>query len=475
LAEPHRQRPDQASADAAERGWLVSRAPALRQRNFRLFIGTQLISLIGTWMQTLGQAWLIVVLTRDPFVLGLVTAAQALPVLLFSLLGGVVADRADKRRVLLITPSISLALASILGFLCLSQTVEVWHIVVLAFLLGTVNAMEIPTRQAFVVEMVGPDLLPSAVGLNAASYNGGRLIGPAIAGVIIGIATNVIGGPVQGTGVAFLVNAVSFLVVVVGFLLMRKEELFAVPRKAAARGLGAVAHEIGEGLRHVRSDRPVLLTLLVPGLISMLAINFGVLIPILALEYGLDAGGLGLLMAANGVGALVAALRVGIGGKAGTRALIVGAVVLGTSLVLAGIVTGLGAPLPVTAVLLFTAGAGAVSMRTATNTSVQLATAPELRGRVMSLFALVFEGTSPMGGLIAGAVAARFGGPAAFVVCGTGAVILILAGMRELLRIRLDGGRTSPSSGPRAQAPGPAGQAPGGPADPSGPLTRPVR
>ena len=166
--------------------WLAGRAHALRRRNYRIFIATQSISLVGTWMQTLGQAWLVVILTRDPFVLGLITVAQALPVLVFSLLGGVVADRADRRRILLVTPTLSALLAAILALLCLTATVQIWHVAVLAFLLGTVNAIEIPVRQSFLLEMVGPDLISSAVGLNSASYQGGRLVGPAIAGALIG-------------------------------------------------------------------------------------------------------------------------------------------------------------------------------------------------------------------------------------------------------------------------------------------------
>ncbi len=417
---------------------LVQRAPALARRNYRLFITAQAVSMVGTWMQTLGQAWLIVVLTRDPFILGMVTVAQALPVLIFSLIGGVIADRGNKRRILTVTPAISATLATILAVLCLTGTVQIWHIAVLAFLLGTVNAVEIPVRQAFVVEMVGPELLPSAVGLNSASYNGGRLVGPSVAGVLIGVTTVMMGGAVAGTGVAFLINAVSFAGVVAGFLSMRESELQPVLRRAAARGPAAVVSQIAEGVNHVRRDRPVMMTLLIPGLIAMVAVNFGVLIPVLVLEYGLDSGGLGLLMAANGVGALAAALRVGMGGKANPAALIRGGLILGGSLILAGLVAAVRGPLPIAAVLLFGGGVGATMMRTATNTSIQLATPPEVRGRVMSLFALTFEGISPMGAAFTGVLAAQLGGPAAFVASGAVAIVLILAGASELRRLRLD-------------------------------------
>jgi MFS family permease len=445
---------------------LVQRAPALGRRNYRLFITAQSVSLIGTWMQTLGQAWLIVVLTRDPFVLGMVTVAQALPVLIFSLIGGVIADRGNKRRILTITPCISGSLALILAVLCLTGTVQIWHVGVLAFLLGTVNAVEIPVRQSFVVEMVGPELVPSAVGLNSASYNGGRLLGPSVAGVLIGATTVLMGGAVPGTGVAFLVNAASFVGVVIAYLSMRESELQPVVRPVTARGPAAVVHQISEGIDHVRHDRPVLMSLAIPGLIAMIAINFGVLIPVLVLEYGLDSGGLGLLMAANGIGALAAALRVGMGGKANPEAMILGGLVLGGSLVLAGLIAAVRGPLVFAAVLLFAGGVGSTMMRMASNTSLQLATPPEVRGRVMSLFALTFEGISPMGAAISGILAAQLGGPAAFVVCGSLAGVLILLGAPELRRLRLD------RAGPHADEPAVAALAsparPGGVASPAG-------
>lgn len=424
-------------------GRLTRRAPALQRRNFRLFIGSQFVSLIGTWMQTLGQAWLVLVLTHDPFVLGLVTAAQGLPVLVFSLIGGVIADRAEKRRVIILTQSLMLVIALILGLLCLTGTVAVWHIVLLAFALGTVNAVEIPTRQSFVVEMVGPRLLASAVGLNSATYNSGRLIGPAVAGLVIGAATTALGNPIQATGVAFVINAASYLIVVTALLRMREEEMFPVQRKATVRSVRAVLKEIGEGLAFVRGAKPVLATLLVPGLIAMIAVNFQVLVPVLAQEeFAMDPTVLGLLLAAVGVGALTAALLIGVGGRAGPGALIGGALTLGLALLL----TGFGPPLLVTAVLLFAAGAGATSMRTAANTTIQLATPPLLRGRVMSLFALVFEGWSPMGGLITGAVTAQFGGRVGFIVFGAAALLLLLVGARELSRVASARTQSAPRS-----------------------------
>jgi MFS family permease len=348
--------------------------------------------------------------------------------------------------------------------------VEVWHVAVLAFVLGTVTAVEIPFRQAFITEMVGPELLPSALGLNASSYNGGRLVGPALAGVLIGITTSLVGGEVEGTGVAFLVNAAGYLVVMAGYSLMRPAELLRPPRRETPRGARALLAEIGEGLDTIRRERPLLLTFVVPGLIGMLAMNFNVLIPLIALEYDLDASGLGLLMAANGVGALLAAIRIGFGGRANIGVLIRGAVVLGGALLAAGLLTAVRGPLPLAAVLLLAAGLGGVTMRVSTNTSVQLTTPPEMRGRAMSLFALVFEGTTPLGGLLTGVVAAQLGGPAALIWAGIAALVLIGAGGQILLRLRLDGRAGAGSARPLGEpagAPPSSGRPPltGGPGD----------
>jgi MFS family permease len=371
-------------------------------------------------------------------VLGLMAAAQGLPHLVFSLLAGGLADRLDKRRLLMATPLLNIAWALTLGILCLTGTVEVWHVLVLTFLLGITSSIEIPARQAFITEMVGREHLPSALGLNAASYNAGRLVGPAIAGQLIGVTTLLMGGPVEGTGVAFLVNAVSYLAVIAGYAAMRPSELLRPARQAAPRGLRSLLAEIAEGLASVRRDRPLLLTIAIPGLIAAVAMNFNVLIPLIAIELGLDAGGLGLLMAANGVGALLAAVQIGIGGGAGTRDLVIGAGTLGISLLVTGLLTEVGGPLVIVAVLLLVAGYAGTKMRVATNTSVQLATPPAMRGRAMSVFALVFEGATPFGGLTTGAIASALGGPAAFVGAGAAAIGLIAAGSRPLGRLRFD-------------------------------------
>jgi len=401
----------------------LRRPPALAHFNFRVYLLTQGTSVVGTWMQTLGQAWLVLQLSGDPFVLGLVVACQGIPVAVFGLFGGVVADRMDKRRLIVITQALMLLLALGLGVLTISGLVEIWHVVVFALAVGTVFAIDMPARQAFVSEMVGPSDVASAVALNSTVYSAGRLVGPAVAGVVIAATSAAFGSQVQGTGVAFLVNAASYGAVILGMLLMRASELIDVERAASARTVGAIARQIGEGLRFVKASPAMLATLLIPGAIAIVAVNFGVYVPVMAKEAGLDASGLGLMLAAPGLGALLSAMRIGFGGRAGPRLLVGGAALLGATEVVVGLVSLPGLVL----VMLFLAGAGATAMRASTNTMLQLGTPSSLRGRVMSLFTIVFEGMSPAGGLLAGALAAAVGGRAALGIAG--AIALALAGL----------------------------------------------
>ncbi len=406
-------------------------APALRHRNFRLFIGAQAVSLIGTHMQNFASVWLVLVLTGDPLLVGLVTAAQGLPVATLALVGGVVADRFGKRRILLATQGSMFVLAVLLGGLALTQQIEVWQVVVLALALGCANAIDMPARQAFVVEMVGPDDVGSAVGLNSAIYNAGRLVGPALAGLAIAGMTQVTGSAVEATGVAFLINAATFGSVIVGLLLIREADLFAVERPGGPRRLRQVPRDIADGVAYLRTARAVRLTLLVPGAIAIIAVNFNVLVPVYARETGVGAGELGLLLSAVGVGSLASALWIGMSGTAGPRVLVGGSAVLGISTILLGLIV---APF-VWLVLLFGAGLGASAMRTAANTQIQLATPGAVRGRVMSIFTIVFEGISPMGGLAVGALAAAAGAQAAFAITGVGAILVLALGLGPILSL----------------------------------------
>jgi MFS family permease len=404
-------------------------APALRHRNFRIFVSAQAVSLVGTHVQNLAVVWLVLVLTGSPLLAGLVTAVQGIPIAVLALVGGVVADRFPKRRVLIATQGTMFVLALALGVLALIGLVTVWQVMLLALALGCANAIDMPARQALVAEMVGRDDIASAVGLNSSIYNAGRLVGPAVAGLVIAAASQLTGSAVVGTGAAFLLNAATFGAVIVGLLLLRDEELSLVAREAGPRRLGQVPHEIAEGLGYLWSDRRVLATMLVPGAVAIVAVNFNVLVPVYARETGLGAGELGVLLSAVGAGSLVSALWIGMGGRAGRRVLIAAAALLGaTTLVL-----GLTSAIALWLLLLFGAGLGASAMRTAANTGVQVMTPAHLRGRVMGIFSIVFEGISPLGGLGAGALAAAAGAQSAFVVTGAGALLVLALGLRALL------------------------------------------
>lgn len=331
-------------------------------------------------------------------------------------------------------------LAMFLGVLALTQQVEVWHVVVLALALGCANAIDMPARQAFVVEMVGPDDVGSAVGINSAIYSAGRLVGPALAGLAIAAMTEATGSAVEATGGAFVINAVTFGSVVIALLLLRQADLYPVERPAGPRRLRQVPRDIADGIGYLRGARPVLLTLLVPGAIAMVAVNFNVLVPVYARETGVGAGELGILLSAVGVGSLAAALWIGMSGTAGPRVPAGGALLLGGTLILLGLIS---VPL-VWLVLLFGAGLGASAMRTAANTQIQLATPGAVRGRVMSIFTIVFEGIAPMGGLAVGALAALGGAQAAFAITGVGALLVLTLGLGQIL---------SPSDAEPAAAP----------------------
>ena len=258
---------------------------ALRHRNFRLFWSGQLISLVGTWMQNIAQSWLVLTLTGSPFMLGVVTAAQFAPILVFGLFGGIVADSLPKRPTLVATQIVAMVLAFLLAFLTLTHTVEVWQVIVIAFALGCSSAVDMPTRQAFVIEMVGREDIGNAVALNSASFNAARIIGPAVAGILIGVFD---------IGIAFLLNGLSFLAVIASLLAMRPDELRPAVRTAIPRTARAVAANLAEGLTYVRRTPVVLLAVGVVGLVSTVAMNFGVVVPAFAKDVlGTDADGYG--------------------------------------------------------------------------------------------------------------------------------------------------------------------------------------
>lgn len=409
--------PAQADAVAnAPAGWARGFV-AFRHYNYRLYFGGQLISLIGTWMQNIGQGWLVLQLTHSAFYLGVVTALQTLPVLFFALLGGVVADRFPKNRLLVVTQSTMAILALILALDVSAGTVQVWHIYVLATLLGLVQSVDAPTRQAFGVEMVGKDDLLNAIALNSALYNSARIFGPAIAGILIAVA---------GMAVCFYVNSLSFLAVIAALLVMHPAEFHLGQR--AARG-GSVRGQLGEGLGFVRRTPIVLMIMVLICIFSIFAFNFNVILPVFAdsvLRIGVS--GYGALSSAMGVGSLIAAVALAFARRARWSVMLAG---IG-SFVIFALAFSWSRNFPLSLVLLAGMGASTMIFTTQANTTVQTLAPDSLRGRVMSLYMMLFMGSQPVGAFLTGSVASLFSAPIALtagaIVCAVALVAAVFHG-----------------------------------------------
>jgi len=395
---------------------------AFRHRNYQLFFGGQLISLVGTWMQQVAQAWLVLELTGDALWLGVVAAAQFVPVMIFGLFGGLLADALPKRQTAFATQAVMMTLAAILAVLTLSGVVEVWMIVVLALLLGCANAIDMPVRQSFVVEIVGRTDIGNAVALNSAMFNAARILGPAVAGLTIGAF---------GSGVAFAINAASFAAVLVALAAMDGSALRTPELPPRPRSTAQVVEQLREGIGYVRHTPPVLLAILVIGLVSTFGMNFSVVIPALAKEVlGLQAEGYGFLMAASGVGSLLAAGWLAVsGGLPRTGRLVGGAIALG----IAEVLLAVSNLFPVAILLMVVVGFGGITMAATANTMIQLNVPDTLRGRAMSVYTTVFAGSTPIGGLLFGWLASAAGVAIAVAAGGLGA---LLVGIGALLWVR---------------------------------------
>lgn len=383
--------------------------------NYRVYFFGQMISLVGTWMQTTAQAWLVLQISHSPFALGTVTTLQFLPITVFTLFGGVFADRLPKRGMLIVTQSLALIQATILGLLVLTGTVELWHIYVLAAWLGLVNALDGPVRQSFVVELVGRDQLVNAVALNSSIFNTARIIGPAAAGLAIGFV---------GLSTAFLINAGSFVAVIGAYLMMHPADFYAPARRAAGSN---VLQQIGEGIRYSVRTPAVLYLFIMLAFIGTFGYNFTVVIPLVA-EFVLHVGPerFGLLTSAMGAGSLLAALGLAATGQASGRVLIGATILFVASF--AGIAVS-----PVfilTAAILVVLGLAGVAFSTTINTTLQLIVPDELRGRVMSIFFLLFAGSTPFGGWLTGwlgeAIGVRQTLALEAAMCGLGIVLALL-------------------------------------------------
>jgi MFS family permease len=379
---------------------------ALNHRNFQLFFVGQLISLIGTWMQSVAQSWLVYKLTDSAALLGAVGFASQIPVFLFAPLGGALADRYNRHRIVVIAQLSAMILAFVLAADTLAGAIQVWHIFVLASLLGLVNAFDIPARQAFVVEMVNRRDLINAIALNSSIVNGARIVGPAIAGIVVAAF---------GEGWCFLLNAVSYVAVVAALLAMH------VTPRAIMDDPRSALHNIAEGFAFVLRTGPIRALILLLGLVSLMGMPYAVLMPIFAHDvlHG-EARELGLLMGATGVGALCGALSLTF--RKTLRGL--GSVVamasagFGVSLILFSFSGGLW----ISAALLVPAGFSMMVQMAASNTLIQSMVPDHLRGRVMAVYSMMFMGMAPFGAIFAGLVAERVGAPTT-VAIGGGACI----------------------------------------------------
>ena len=388
---------------------------ALSVPNYRRYYGGQAISMIGTWMQMTAQAWLVLSLTHSGTALGGIVALQTLPVLLLAPYGGVIADRVDKRKLMIALQTLMGLQALVLGVLTVTGEVQVWQIGVLATILGVNNAFENPSRQSFMLEMVGPEHLRNAVSLNSVLVNVARAIGPAIAGILIASV---------GDGVCFLVNAASFVAVVASLALMNVRALR--PSKPNPRAKG----QLRDGLRYVRSKRELMLPLLMMGVVGCLTYEFQVSLPVMA-SRGLHVGpaGFGFMTAAMGVGAILGGLGVAHRGKTGLRPLVMAAWVFGIAVALAALAPNLTVEL----VTLALAGGASISFMATGNSTLQLNADPSMRGRVMSLWFVAFQGSTPIGGPLVGAVMAALGARAGL---GLGAVTCLVVAAAGMLALR---------------------------------------
>jgi MFS family permease len=363
---------------------------ALAIPNFRRYFIGQSISLIGTWMQTVAQSWLIFKLTNSATDVGWAVALQTLPVLLFGPYGGVVADRVDKRKLMMALQAMMGVLAVVLGILVVTNHVSVVEVFVLAFLLGLNNCFENPARQSFVLEMVGPKDLRNAVSLNSTLVNAARAVGAAVAGIVIAAG---------GIGVCFLLNGVSFAAVVYSLSSMDLTAL--QPTKPTTRSKG----QLREGVLYAVHTVTIGIPLAMMALVGCLAYEFQVVLPALAKSFHGGGAVYGFMTAAMGVGAIFGGLYTAARGRIGIRPLVNAAAMFGIVLLLASI-----APtLPLELIALLIVGAASVSFLSRGNSTLQLAAAPQMRGRVMALWAVAFLGSTPIGGPIAGAVSEYFG------------------------------------------------------------------
>ncbi len=403
---------------------------ALHNQNYRLYATGGVVSNIGTWMQRVAQDWLVVTLAvNDGTALGITTGLQFLPALLLSPYAGLVADRVSKQRLLQVTQTVMAATAVLLGTLAVTGVVEVWHVYVLAFLFGVGSAFDAPARQSFVSEMVDPEDLSNAVGLNSASFNAARVAGPALAGLLIGV----FGGGAAATGWVILLNGLSYAAVVVALRRMVLADLQVVPRQERRPGM------IRDGFRYLRGRPDLLMVLGVVFFAGTFGLNFQMTSALMTTQvFDRGATAYGLLGSAMAVGSLTGALMAARRTRIRLRLVVVSALLFGAVEIVAGLVPTYAVFMAVVPLLGFTA----LTMITAANTTMQLGTAPGLRGRVMALYLMVFMGGTPIGAPFIGWIGEQFGarwtliGGGGLTILGVLLSVALFARGRGLLRRR---------------------------------------
>jgi MFS family permease len=394
---------------------------ALAYRNYRLFFGGQGLSLIGTWMQQIAMSWLVYRMTNSVFLLGLIGFTGQFPTVIFGSFAGVYADRLNRRNLLIATQTFAMLQAFLLAFLTLTGSVAVWHLIVLSIILGTVNAVDVPVRQSFVIDMVeNKNDLGNAIALNSFMFNGARLVGPSIAGLLIAYV---------GEGVCFLVNGISFFAIILALMAMRTTQ------KVRQQSSDAVLHELKEGFQYAAGFAPIRYIILLVGLLSLLSMPYIVLMPVFARDI-LHGGShtLGFLMGASGIGALAGALylasRKSVIGLA--RLITISTCVFGCGL----IAFSVSRYLPLSLCLMLVTGFGMILSMASCNTIVQTVVDEDKRGRVMSFYAIAFVGMAPFGSLIGGSLAHNIGAPLTLTLCGVSSIVGAIFFYKRLPEIR---------------------------------------
>lgn len=382
---------------------------SMKHKNFRYYWIGMCVSLIGTWMQNIAQPWLAYSLTKSPFLLSLIGTLQFTPVLFFSLFAGVIVDKLPKKRILLFTQSTSLVITFILAVLVWKGQIQYWHILVMSTALGIVNTFDMPSRQSFVIELVGKEGLMNAIALNSMAFNTARIIGPAVAGIIMGYF---------GIAVCFFINSISFAAVLISLFFIKPMQVQNKPKNK-----NRVLDEIKDGLRYISHNDVLLNTLLVVAIVGTFAPNFNVLVPVFAKEIlKQNEAGFGILMSFMGFGSFLGAMSMATLSKSGPKKFIIYIVPLIVGAFL--IITGFTSIYLITGIFLAVTGFFFISFSSNANSTLQINSSNEYRGRVMSVYTLVFAGSTPLGNLYAGLFAERFNARIGFIACG--AIIILL-------------------------------------------------